>query len=335
MKTVLIKTETPYTLTVCDSFENMRFDFNGNKICIVSDTNVAPLYSKQVSEMFGQKKVLSVVVEAGEKSKSIENWQKLVATLADNYFSRGDAVVALGGGVVGDLAGFVAATYMRGIKLFQIPTSLLAMIDSSVGGKTAVNLPQGKNLVGAFYQPSGVYVNISTLKTLPLRELQNGMGELVKYAFLNKSVSEEKINCGVTPELIADCVAVKAEIVSQDEKEKGRRALLNLGHTVGHALEKLSGFSMPHGLCVAKGIACAISLSQKYYGFSLKKAEKMMELLSCAAFDTTLPYSKKEILEEIRHDKKSFENGVNFVTIKDIGCCEVSKLTFDKLEELL
>ncbi len=309
--------------------------FQGKKVCFVSDSNVAPLYLNKYARKLNESQVFSYVIPAGEGSKSAENFVKIQSFLAENEFTRGDILVALGGGVVGDLTGFVASTYMRGIAYHQIPTSLLAMIDSSVGGKTAIDLPQGKNLVGSFYQPSGVYVDLSMLMTLPKAEMDNGMGELVKYAFLDKEITKSDLRSGITDVLIAKCLSAKIAVVEADEKESGKRMLLNFGHTVGHALEALSGYALPHGACVAKGIASAIALSKKVYGLSNEKVTEMQNLLHFSGIDLSSPYKKEEILALIRRDKKAKHDGVDFVLIQDIGNCQIKRMEFSALENLL
>ena len=309
--------------------------FQGKKVCIVSDSNVAPLYLNNYAKKLTESQVFSYVIPAGESSKSAENFVKIHSFLAENEFTRGDILLALGGGVVGDLTGFVASTYMRGIAYYQIPTTLLAMIDSSVGGKTAIDLPEGKNLVGSFYQPSGVYVDLSALHTLPKAEMENGMGELVKYAFLDKEITVEDLQGGITDVLISKCLSVKIAIVEADEREGGKRMLLNLGHTVGHAIENLSGYTVPHGACVAKGLSFAIAVSKSVYGLPDEKVAEMQNLLQFSGIDLSCPYKKEEILALIRRDKKAKHDGVDFVLIKDIGCCEIKRMDFSVLENIL
>lgn len=333
-----ILTKKPYKIVVENSFllltDEAKKVIRGNNILIVTDRTVEPLYLNEVKSCFKDYRVFTFVIESGEQQKNVTNYINIISFLADNKFHRDDTIIALGGGVVGDLAGFVGATYMRGITLIQCPTTLLASVDSSVGGKTAIDLAQGKNLVGAFYQPSLTYINLSTLSTLPDREIKCGLGEVVKYAFIDKSVNVELLEKGITDRLILECVKIKAKIVEEDEFDFGKRALLNLGHTIGHAIEKLSNFSLSHGSAVVKGIGAIINISCKYYGFSQDKRTEMLNVLSYSKEDISIGYSKEQILEQIIFDKKSFKDGINFVLIKDVGDCEIVKLTIEEVKRL-
>ncbi len=328
-----------YDIVSCDGFEKLGEEvkkvFRGEKILIVTDSNVAPLYLKKVKEALVGYELIEEILLAGEASKNVENYLRIISVLAENSFARTDGVLALGGGVIGDMAGFAAATYMRGVTFIQCPTSFLAMIDSSVGGKTAVDLPQGKNLLGAFYQPSLVYIALSVIKTLPEREVKCGMGEAVKYAFLSDTVTAKTLEKGITEELIFRCLAIKAEVVEGDEFDKGRRAILNLGHTIGHAVEKMSDYSLSHGECVAKGIAQIIKMSEKFYGYGQEKSERMNKLLSLSGVDLTLGFPIKEVLKQTAHDKKKESSGVKYVLIKEIGQAESVLLTEKQAEALI
>ena len=328
-----------YDIVSFPSFDHLSEEMNkkvrGKNVLIVSDSNVAPLYLDTVRNALKGYSVDAYVFSAGEASKTCETYLKIVEYLAEKGFVRQDCVLALGGGVVGDVAGFVAATYMRGVSFVQCPTSFLAMIDSSVGGKTAVDLPQGKNLLGAFYQPDLVYICPETLKTLPGREVRCGMGEAVKYAFLSKTVTPELLAGGMTEELIFKCLRIKADIVEKDEFDKGTRAFLNLGHTLGHAVEKMSGFSLSHGECVAKGIDKIIGMSAKKFSLPAEKVKEMQNLLSLAGIETSLLYDIKEVIKETVHDKKREKCGVNFVLLQDIGAPVSALLTKEEAEALL
>ncbi len=302
------------------------------KVCVVTDDVVAPLYLGTVEKGI-RAEVCSFVVPSGEKSKSLSQYAALTEFLAKHNFTRKDALVALGGGVVGDLTGFVASTYQRGIDFYQLPTTLLAMVDASVGGKTALNLPQGKNLVGTFYQPKAVLVNVDALHTLPSEQMHNGWGEVQKYALLSTQIASLIDGCD-NFKLIEACLRFKTEIVEKDECEHGCRMLLNLGHTVGHALEALSGYTLSHGECVAKGLVQTLEISKKYYSLSDEVVERCKKLLGNFAGDA-LPFSSREIFAQIKHDKKSFGDGLNFVMIHDVGDCRMEKISFDELEKLL
>lgn len=324
-----------YQIAITRGWQDLSFAFlKGKKVCIVSDSNVAPLYMGAVRSRLENVMVFEYVIDAGERSKNAQNYIEILTFLAQNEFSRKDAIIALGGGVVGDLAGFVSATYMRGIDFYQIPTTLLAMIDSSVGGKTAIDLPVGKNLVGAFYQPSGVYINLDTLNTLPKVELDNGKGELVKYAFLSENIAKQPLDA-ICEQLLCDCLKVKIAIVEEDEKESGKRMLLNLGHTAGHAIETLSCYRLPHGICVAKGLKVAIEISKKFYHFDDSKESEMLELLQSVGLDLTLPYAMDDVIAQMIHDKKASGDEVNFVLVEDIGKCRIEKLKLNDLKRMI
>ena len=309
----------------------------GENVMIVTDDNVAGLYLERVKKSFLAQgfKTFETVVSNGEKFKTPDTYLQIINALAKENFLRSDTVVALGGGVVGDMAGFAATTYMRGVNFVQIPTTLLAMIDSSVGGKVGVDLPEGKNLLGAFYQPKLVFVDVKTLDTLPEREWQNGLGEGLKYALLDggrifeimdaKSVRE---NIG---EFVALCVKYKANIVEQDEKESGLRRLLNLGHTIGHAIEKASGFCVSHGEAVKFGLNFILQASKKLGGDE-KDLKKAGDLL--AKYDADCKYNARDILPLVKNDKKAEENNINAVFVRRIGDCYVKKLGFREFENL-
>ena len=306
----------------------------GRKVAIVTDDNVAPLYADEVAEAVGA--ACTLIIPHGEAHKGPKEYVDILNRLAEDDFGRRDCVIALGGGVVGDLAGFAAATYMRGIGFINVPTSLLAMVDSAVGGKTAINIDYGKNLCGAFYQPEEVYINTSYLSTLPAREMMCGWGEILKYAFLAPDVGWEDIAGDVTPRLIAKCVRYKADIVEADEREQaGVRQLLNLGHTVGHAVERLSHFALSHGECVVKGMAAVLEMSRRYYDLPADVYARALSILQCKGHDLSIPYDKASILVEIRKDKKSNAEGCDMVLIDSNGRGKVQYLRYDEIEELL
>lgn len=325
-----VKTKKSYPVTLSETWDFSCID--NPKVCVVSDDVVAPLYLPIVAKNI-RSQVFSFVVPHGEQSKSLERYQAIVKFLFDNEFTRNDALVALGGGVIGDLVGFVASTYQRGIDFYQLPTTLLAMVDASVGGKTALNSTSCKNVLGTFYQPKAVLVNTKTLDTLPQKEFLNGYGEVVKCAFLSQKVANV-MQKGCTADVIEACLKLKTDVVERDECENGQRALLNLGHTVGHAVEALSGYSLSHGECVVKGLAQALKISQKFYSLSDEVLQRCNALLD-NRFDYLLPFSSKEILSQIMHDKKSFGDGINLVMIHDVGDCRIEKITYAELEKLL
>ena len=263
-----------YNIVIEQSFDKLAEEFDklgvtGRKLCIVSDSNVAPLYAKHIEEQLLKtgNKVFTFVFEAGEANKNLDTVEDVYEFLIKNHFDRKDMLVALGGGVVGDLTGFTAATYLRGISFIQVPTSLLAQVDSSIGGKTGVDFRAYKNMVGAFYQPKLVYMNISVLKSLSDRLFNSGFGEIIKhglikdaayYEWLRDNISNIKSrNSDALEQMIYVSCNIKREVVEKDPKEKGDRALLNYGHTLGHAIEKLMDFKLYHGECVTLGMIAA------------------------------------------------------------------------------
>ena len=315
--------------------EEIKKFFKGSKILIVTDSNVEKLYLNEVKNLLKEYQVFSYTIDAGESSKNVDNYLRILNYLADNSFYRKDMVIALGGGVVGDLAGFVASTYMRGIVLVQCPTTLLASVDSSVGGKTGVDLPQGKNLVGTIYQPYLTYINLATFSSLPEREIKCGLGEIVKYAYISTSISEDLLSKGITQELIIQCIKIKAQIVSEDEFDNGKRAILNLGHTIGHAIESLANYTLSHGSCVCLGIKKVIEMSRKFYNLPKEKVASFNNILSFAGEGENFLFNMEKVIEKISMDKKAENKGVNFILIKDFGDVRIENLSLDKIKELL
>ena len=334
-----VKASRSYNVTISDNLNDFVSEIKpfikGEKVAIISDNNVNSNYSGILDGFFTDKKIYTYVVTAGEESKSEKTYFKLINSLSKDGFTRKDSVIAFGGGVIGDLAGFVASTYMRGITLIQVPTTILSAVDSSVGGKTAINLQSGKNLVGCFYQPYAVYINTSFFKTLPEREIKSGFGEIIKYAFLKKSVSYDLIKQGISEKLIYECLKIKRDIVQRDEKESNLRALLNFGHTVGHAIESLSAYTVSHGECVVKGMKYALKLSKSLHKISDEKYLKVQELLSVCGHDEECSYSVQDIVNKMAYDKKSDGRKVSFVSIKDIGKPEIVKLDYKTIENYL
>lgn len=322
--------------------------YEGRKICIVTDSNVGKLYLEELIGLLEpiSAKCVSYVFEAGEASKNTDTVGKVYEHLILNSFDRKDLLVALGGGVVGDLTGFTAATYLRGIDFVQVPTSLLAQVDSSIGGKTGVDFMQYKNMVGAFYMPKLVYMNLSVLKTLPQRQISSGMGEIIKHGLIKdsgyfsyimeKSDSIKAMDMEALEELVYGSCEIKRKVVENDPKEQGERALLNFGHTLGHAIEKLSGFSMYHGECVAVGMAGAGYISQKL-GYITKEQLAMIEAtIQSYGLPVRIPgfsHTPEEILAATKLDKKMESGKVKFIVLKEIGNAVITKELTD--EEIL
>ncbi|MDE5601025.1 MAG: 3-dehydroquinate synthase [Clostridia bacterium] len=350
MTNVEVKLNNPYSVVIGSDVletlgERVRSVTKARKALIVTDSNVSALYLEGAKSSLRSAgfEVFDFVFEAGEKSKTPATYFDIINCLGENGFKRTDAVVALGGGVVGDIAGFAAATYMRGIDVIQVPTTLLAMIDSSVGGKTGVDLPFGKNLLGAFWQPKAVIADISTLETLPEREWKTGIGEGIKYACLVGGRILEILLDGVEnniEEFVQLCVEYKASVVVADEKEGGLRKLLNLGHTVGHAIEKQSDFEIPHGVAVARGVA--IMAKAAYACGELGGNERDVILSLLTKYGIELPCESSDMAEgrnmseAFAMDKKAEGNGdISAVVIRGLGKCEVSKMTIKQFVEYI
>ncbi len=318
-----------------DNLTNYSTCVTGEKVAVITDSNINQIYGNILDDKFADKQVYNYVLPAGEQSKNAENYIKILNFLAKNNFQRKDTIVAFGGGVVGDISGFTAATYMRGINLVIIPTSLLAMVDSSVGGKTAIDLDNGKNLAGAFYQPSLVYISTDLLKTLPQREVLSGMGEIIKYAFIGGTLGLKDIEKGIGSDLIAKCVSIKRDIVEMDERESSQRKLLNLGHTIGHAIEKCSNYSLSHGESVLKGLRYSIEISKKLGILSEENSKKAYQILNAIDYDYSCEYGRDNLIEYVKNDKKGNGNAVDFVVINDNLLSQIHDIAIDKLYQLL
>ena len=309
----------------------------GTKAAVITDDNVAPLWLDRLLSVLPDG-TLRYVIPHGEKSKNWTLAGELLEKLAADGFCRDDTLVALGGGVVGDITGFVASVYMRGVPYVQVPTTLLAAIDSSVGGKTAVDLKAGKNLAGRIYPPKAVVCDLDTLATLPRSEWKCGLGEAVKYAVLAGGEIFDIMESGAGAEnlerLIDLCVDYKRRIVEADENESGLRRLLNLGHTVGHAIEAESALGFPHGVCVAMGIK-VIARASVSAGY-LPKDEylRISALLQKYGFPEC-PYPLRSVIMHAAHDKKISGGKINAVVIRGIGRCETVPMTLDELKEFV
>ena len=313
-----------------------RTELRGRHVLVVTDEHVAPLYLARVREGLASLTHDAIVLPAGEAAKTLESAARIFAALAALGASRDGAVIALGGGVIGDLAGFAAATWMRGIDFVQMPTTLLAMVDSSVGGKTGVNLESGKNLVGAFHQPRAVLIDTETLTTLPRREYASGLAEVVKYGAIDDAeffswleAHADALNAQDAAAL-AEAVAVscrhKAVVVARDERERGERALLNFGHTFGHAIEAASGYgSLLHGEAVAIGMVIAARLSALLGRAPPHDADRLAALLARFALPTALPrgLDADALLTRMRLDKKNVSGRLRLVLWRGLGRADV------------
>ncbi|MBP3634341.1 MAG: 3-dehydroquinate synthase [Oscillospiraceae bacterium] len=306
----------------------------GRTCCIVSDDTVAALYEPAARGSLEQAgfTVCTYIFPHGEESKSGENFLKLMSFLAANHLTRTDLLVALGGGVTGDLTGFAAACYLRGVQCIQVPTSLLAMVDSSVGGKTAIDLPEGKNLCGAFYQPALVLCDIDTLDTLPRDIFLDGCAEVIKYGVLGSRELFDKLHGDYDLlQVVAQCVDMKRAVVEDDEFDTGRRQLLNLGHTLGHAIEALSNFTLSHGKCVAIGMAMMARAAVKKGFCPRETADEIISLISQFGLPTDTDTPAQEIYQTALGDKKRQGGSLTLVVPVQIGDCLLHKIPVEDL----
>ncbi len=312
-------------------------DFSGSKVLVVSNPIVAPLYINQLTrnlcnQGLNESNIHTFLIADGEINKNKENYFLLLDYLIQNNFKRNDLIIALGGGVIGDLTGFVAASFQRGMNLIQVPTTLLSQVDSSVGGKTAINHPQGKNLIGAFYQPKQVIIDTDSLSSLPDREYISGLGEVAKYAFLGEkdilSLLETKAseilerNRVVLTDIIYLCCQMKANIVANDEKEMGQRAILNLGHSFAHAIETLTGYThFLHGEAVSIGIVMALALSAKKKMIDEQSLNSVIKILKSLKLPVSceVPLSSNDFLKVMAKDKKNKSESLRLVLIDRNG----------------
>ena len=306
-------------------------DFAG-KVIILTNPIVKKLYGNTLKQGLTRDgfEVIFLEVPDGEEQKSLETAGRLYHELSSHYAERTTPILALGGGVIGDLAGFVAATYLRGVPLVQIPTTLLAQVDSSIGGKVAVNHGQLKNNIGAFYQPRLVITDIDTLKTLPAKELANGLTEVIKsavirdkgfFAYLERNLDRVKLlEAKVLEEIVFQSARIKAEVVEKDEKELGLRSILNYGHTIGHAIESASDFKIEHGEAVAIGMLAAGRISSQMGIFDQKELARLKCVIEKAGLPTEMPSLKpKRLTQTMEHDKKVLGGKIRFVLPKSIG----------------
>ena len=339
MHSIKIKTkQNEYEVRVGRGFKSgiadiLMKDYPKSKFAIITDENVADLYIDEFTKTLKeQQRIFDVItIVPGEKSKSITQFERIIRLLANNNCNRADLVVALGGGVVGDLAGFVASAFLRGVAYVQVPTTLLAQIDSSVGGKTAVNIPEGKNLVGAFYHPSSVYIDMDFLKTLPEADFADGMAELIKYALIKDEQMfrllelSERIDADseVLQELVIKCLEIKRDVVMADELDKGERMKLNFGHTIGHGLERMcsqSGIPMTHGQGVARGMASITKASESMGQTQAGTAQRIISVLNKQGLPSSVAeFDRVQILEGILVDKKNIADKINLILIEKPG----------------
>lgn len=320
--------------------EYMRSCIKPCKCLIVSDDNVAPLYMDDVRTSLEKNGYAAecYVIEHGEQSKNLASFGKILNYLAENHFTRSDAVVALGGGVVGDLAGFCAASYMRGIDYVQLPTSLLAAVDSSVGGKTAVDLGCGKNLAGAFHQPKLVLCDYGTLESLPKSFFADGMAEVIKYGFIGDERLIEILEGDISDKMedvIARCVEKKRDIVGEDEFENGVRKLLNFGHTIGHAVELSTNYTLPHGHAVAIGMHIMTNAAVKSGKCNDECLLRLDALLDKYGLPRSCDIDVHTLFEAAKSDKKRSGGSIKIVVPDRLAGCNIEKIEIDALEKII
>ncbi|MDF2611069.1 MAG: 3-dehydroquinate synthase [Lachnospiraceae bacterium] len=336
---IILEKDFSNFLSVFDTIRKEQGIENGNqplflnkKVCIVSDSEVSSHYIKDIIKPLRDhmKEIKTFTFAAGESSKNLDTVYNLYDMLIENNFDRKDILIALGGGVVGDLTGYTAATYLRGISFIQVPTSLLAMVDSSIGGKTGVDFHAYKNMIGAFHQPKAVYINLSTLNSLTDRQFNSGLGEIIKHGLIkdydyyqwidaNKEAIKSK-DLSVLMEMIDRSCAIKRDVVEKDPKELGERALLNFGHTLGHAIEKLMEFKLLHGECVTLGMVAAGFISYQRGGITKEQLIDMERLFDY--FNMPIRINgllAEEILQVASHDKKMESGKLKFILLSRIG----------------
>ncbi|MEM2110552.1 MAG: 3-dehydroquinate synthase [Candidatus Bathyarchaeia archaeon] len=303
----------------------------GNKYAVVTDSNVQKIYGEELLKRLEKERISACLINfpAGEEFKNLETVSYLVNELSKNRLDRKSAIIALGGGVVGDVAGFTASIYMRGISYIQVPTTLLAQVDSSIGGKTAVDTNEGKNLIGSFYQPKKVYIDPNTLRTLSKEEFRNGLAEIIKYGviydrdffeYLEENIGRiNGFNQEVLAHVIWNSCRIKKEIVEEDPKEENKRSILNYGHTPAHAIEKLSNYKVSHGEAVAIGMNFSGSLAVKKGFWKRDELERQKNLLKTAGFRLNFEFEPLEFIKTLYHDKKAEDEAIKFVFPESIG----------------
>ena len=350
-KALTIGTSAPYPVIIGENLLKdcgtiISREIKPCRAALISDENVMSLYGEKLSASLASAGfcVSSFSFPAGEKSKTSETLLKILDFLASNEFDRSDVVIALGGGVTGDLAGFASAIYMRGMKLVQIPTSLLAMVDSSVGGKTGIDLEKGKNLVGAFKQPKLVICDTKLLSSLPDEQFACGMAEVIKYAMicdeklfdlLFETRGRTAISEDTLIEIISRCVEIKGEIVSRDEFDNGERQLLNFGHTIGHAIEKVSEFKLGHGQAVGIGMVMMTDISERLGLCATGTRTRLVEALKNFELPTATDFSTEVLAAALVMDKKRRGDEITLIMTEKIGVCVCKNTPISEIERLL
>lgn len=341
-----------YNIVLEKSFDGLfdelkKMDLSNRKVCIVTDTNVAPLYLDQVDSIVSNccESTEHFIFPAGEEHKNLDTVRGLYEALILKHFDRHDYLLALGGGVVGDLCGYAAATYLRGISFIQVPTTLLSQVDSSIGGKTGVDFDAYKNMVGAFHMPKLVYTNLAALNTLLDEQFSSGMGEIIKHGLIKDSsyydwllehaVKIYNKDLTILTEMVRISNQIKRDVVEKDPTEQGERALLNFGHTLGHAIEKLSDFRLLHGHCVGLGCIAAMSISVKRKRIANEEMNRLKTLMEQFGMPVSITgFSVKEIIKTTKNDKKMDSGKIRFILLDQIGkACIDQTVTEDEMSD--
>ena len=346
MKTVKVNASKKYDVIIGENArlllpEKIRELFGDSKVMVVTDSKVASLHLEKINNLLDENAIQydSFVFPEGEKSKSPETLFELLEKLAEKHFTKSDVLLALGGGVTGDLTGLAASLFLRGVHVVQMPTTLLAAVDSSVGGKTAVNLKAGKNLAGVFNQPELVLCDTSLLETLEAEVFADGMAEVIKYGVLADEELFNKVKDGKVKEniedIIARCVEIKRDIVGEDEFDKGKRQLLNFGHTLGHAIEAESNFEISHGTAVAIGMVLAAELSYKNKLTHVNLAEEIKSACEKNHLRTACPYELARLACFAQSDKKISGKTISFIVPEKMGRCVGVKMEISEFSRML
>ncbi len=323
-----------------EAYQYIKPFLTGNIVYIVTDDIVDSLYGSILTDSLESNglSVFKYIIPHGEHSKNTDNYIAVLNDMATKGVSRSDMLIAFGGGIPGDLGGFAAATYLRGIPLLHIPTTLLATVDSSIGGKTGIDLKEGKNLAGAFYQPQAVICDLSLLDTLPDEVFKDGYAEIIKYGILSGNQLFNRIKIPLKSDIesiVYECVKIKRDIVQKDESDIGMRQLLNLGHTIAHAVELLSGYTISHGAAVAKGLHLISKISYTQGLCTKEVLTKITDMLNLHGFNTDLLYGAKDIANAITADKKRSSGHINLILIRDIGKCTIEKTDMSDLTDII
>lgn len=343
MRTVIVKCTKTYDILIengimAKSGELIKAKFGSKRFCVITDENVGKLYLDKLSAILKEAGLNfdSFVFPAGEDHKNMSTVEDITAFLAEHHYTRSDILIALGGGIVGDVTGFSAAIYQRGIEFIQIPTTVLAAVDSSVGGKTGVNLGGLKNQIGAFWQPSLVICDPESFKTLPAVEYSSGMAEVVKYAAICRASLADMIASGADiSDIICECVSIKRDVVERDERDTGERQLLNLGHTFGHAVEKATNHAFTHGQAVSIGTVMAFKAAEKMGMCSSADGKRVSELLAKFDLPLSCDCAFESLLSAMQSDKKRAGAEITLVLPRSLGECVLHTIEMSKLPEVL